>query len=111
MTPEQDLHTLARKYCEDRIKHWRSEPALREVARALQAGVEKLDFENLPPMHEVYAHLRSVSSDPIELIATTLSGGRSDRPENPKEDAERELFVRFIEQCEKSEIPEQSPLP
>lgn len=112
MTPEQNLHTLARRYCEDRIQLWQSKPALREVARALQAGVEKLDFDSLPPIGEVYAHLRSVFSDSIEIIATTLpASGSVRREDDPQETEERELFVQFVEQCEKGEIPEQSPLP
>ncbi|MCX7357942.1 MAG: hypothetical protein NT015_07360 [Alphaproteobacteria bacterium] len=111
MTPEQNLHTLARRYCEDRIKVCRDLPASIEVARALQAGIEKLDFDHLPPMHEVYAHLKSVVFDPIEIIATTLPGSGSVRPEDPKASKERKLFAQLIERLEKSEIPEQSTLP
>lgn len=111
MTPEQNLHTLARRYCEDRIKVCRDRPASIEVVRALQAGVEKLDFDNLPPMREVHAHLRSVVFDPIEIIATTLPGGGLERPEDSRASKERALFAQLVERFEQSEIPEQIPLP
>ncbi|MES1199457.1 MAG: hypothetical protein ABUS48_05685 [Pseudomonadota bacterium] len=104
MTPEQNLHTLARRYCEDRMLYWRSDAAMQQVARGILGGVERIDFDDLPPVAELSRRLARASESPPEL------GLKADHP-SPRETEEREAFATFVEGWDATDIPEQSPMP
>jgi hypothetical protein len=86
------------------MRHWRSDDCLREVVRGIRAGIERTDFDNLPPLPELAQLLKQATTEPPDLV-------RRAGPEDPRETEEREALADLIERWSKSDIPEQSPLP
>lgn len=130
MTPEQDLHTFARRFCMERHYAWISiyEPLARvggdirgfgyspeafailpryNVLRAIQREVEMLDFDDLPGFDELHELLIIAGKS----AANDLTGNdRQNAISFDAEQEERELFVDAIRAAVADGTFEQTPL-
>jgi len=128
MTPEQALHTFARRYCMTRRQEWASRyQALADSGRrsfggdytpgaydtfprynmldAIRCDVEALDFDRLPPLAEL--------SECLSLAGQTASSeltGSQNAIARDAEQEERDLFERAVRGAVMSPPMDQQPL-
>jgi hypothetical protein len=113
MTPEQALHTFARRYCIERacnLRKMRAADLNREfytagdrsnMLRAILLDVELYDFDRLPHLDQLGTLLVIAG----ETARATLDGSTA-----PERDEQR-LFAHAVRSAALNGLPEQQPLP